>query len=282
MVISTDSTAVMRRVSEVHDPQVVNDAPNHLARQAIAPGDWERRDPFLLMMEDRFGQGAFGPHPHRGMETITYIIDGHLDHSDNRGHSGRLGPRDVQLMTAGRGIVHNEVPAPGVMVHSLQLWLNLPAADKLTQPRYQDLRHDQMPTIVADGVTITVYAGRFGDVSAPTMQHTPFQLAEVDLVAGAAVDVELVPSYNGFVHVVAGGGWVGPDRIPAVEGQTLWLERTDAANVARVGADSAMRVIVAAGRPLAEPVVSYGPFVMNTQEQILEAFEDYRAGRFEP
>ncbi|HBO1345079.1 pirin family protein [Pseudomonas aeruginosa] len=279
---STQPSTVSRRVIDVHDARVFHEAPNHLAKAAIESDKWTEHDPFLVMAEDRFGQGAFGLHPHRGMETITYVIDGRLDHEDNRGNAGSLGPRDVQLMTAGRGILHNEVPPPGSMVHTLQLWLNLPAARKFTEPRYQDLLYREMPRISRDGAVVTVYSGAFGEVVADTLNHTPFVLFEIDAASAAQIDVPLPGGYNGFVHVVHGAGHVGPDATPASTGQTLWLERTaaDAATTVRVATQTGIRVLVVAGEPLNEPVVARGPFVMNTAEQIEEAYKDLRAGRF--
>ncbi|QOL13464.1 pirin family protein [Dickeya dianthicola] len=278
------STTAARRVIDVHDTRVVKDEPNHLAKIVIEPDAWAERDPFLVMAEDRFGQGAFGRHPHRGIETITYVIDGRLDHEDNRGNAGSLGPRDVQLMTAGRGIIHNEVPQEGTTAHILQLWLNLPAARKFTEPRYQDLLHAAMPQVSRGGAVVTVYSGAFGELIADTLNHAPFVLLEIDAAAEADLDVPLPGSYNGFVHIIDGTGHVGSDASPARPGQTLWLDRTSAATdtTVRIATQAGLRALVAAGEPLREPVVARGPFVMNTAEQITQAYEDLRAGRFEP
>lgn len=280
----TTATATERRVVEVHDPVVVKQTPVHVAKEAIAPGLWEAHDPFLLMMDDRFGQGAFGLHPHRGIETITYIIGGRLEHNDNRGGGGVLGARDVQLMTAASGIIHNEVPPAGETVHLLQLWLNMPAATKLSEPRYQDLHYADMPRVRLDGTEITVYSGSSHGLAAPTLNHVPFTLVEVELEPGATVAQDLPGSYNGFVHVIAGRGSIGVDLVSGSAGQTLWLDRPDTAEATTVTitAQTAMRVLVGAGEPLGEPVVAAGPFVMNTEEQIAEAYADFKAGRFNP
>ena len=276
-------SVVARRVIDAHDARVVQDSPNHLARMLIEPGAWADHDPFLVMAEDRFGRGAFGPHPHRGIETVTYIIDGRLEHEDNRGNAGSLGPRDVQLMTAGRGIVHNEVPSEGTIVHALQLWLNLPAARKFAQPRYQNLLHAAMPRLALGGAEITVYSGALGGISASTLNHVPFVLLEIDAVAEADIDVPLPGAYNGFVHVIGGNGHIGAAATPAGPGQTLWLDRSAAsASSVRIATRTGIRALIAAGEPLHEPVVARGPFVMNTDEQIAEAYEDLRAGRFDP
>ncbi|RDD70858.1 pirin family protein [Paracoccus versutus] len=279
---STRPAAHARRVVDVHDARVFKDTPSHLAKVVIEPNAWAEHDPFLIMAEDRFGGGAFDLHPHRGIETITYVIDGRLDHQDNRGNTGSLGPRDVQLMTAGRGIIHNEVPPEGTMVHTLQLWLNLPATQKLTEPRYQDLLHAAMPRISRNGAVVTVYSGSFDGTMANTLNHTPFTLLEMDAPAESHIDVPLPGSYNGFVHVIDGEGEVGVDGTSAKPGQTLWLERTEAGidTSVRISTQTHLRVLVAAGEPLRETVVARGPFVMNTAEQIKEAYADLRAGCF--
>lgn len=282
--VPTQPIAVARSVVDVHDARITQDTPNHRARIIIEPGAWTEHDPFLVMAEDRFGQGAFGPHPHRGIETVTYIIDGRLEHEDNRGNAGSLGPRDVQLMTAGRGIIHNEVPSAGMTVHALQLWLNLPAARKFTEPRYQDLLHAAMPRLTAGGAEITVYSGAFGEVAADTLNHVPFTLLEIDAAAEAEIDVPLPGAYNGFVHVISGIGHVGSDATSAEPGQTLWLGRNQANtnSSVRITTQTGIRALIAAGEPLHEPVVARGPFVMNTDEQIVQAYEDLRDGRFDP
>jgi redox-sensitive bicupin YhaK (pirin superfamily) len=170
------------------------------------------------------------------------------------------------------------------MVHTFQLWVNMPAAAKFAEPRYQDLRHDEMPAVHLDGVDITVYSGSSHGSRANTRNHTPFTYVEIDLSAGASVTERLPDSYNGFVHVVRGKGRIGADETLAKEAQTLWLERSEAATdtTITITAETAMRVLVVAGKPLGEPVVTGGPFVMNTAEQITEAYADYRAGRFGP
>jgi redox-sensitive bicupin YhaK (pirin superfamily) len=137
---------IQRSVRGVHDPAIeVGYKALHRRRALIATDDWAAVDPFLRLMEDWFPRGVFGEHPHRGIETVTYVIDGRLEHYDTRGHHGTIGPGEVQWMTAGRGVIHNEIPAEGVTVHSLQLWVNLPASQKLALPRYQDLAAGNIP-----------------------------------------------------------------------------------------------------------------------------------------
>ncbi|RZL71742.1 MAG: pirin family protein [Rhodococcus sp. (in: high G+C Gram-positive bacteria)] len=273
-----------RRIAHVDDPALIKDSSQHVARAMIPAGDWARHDPFLLMMEDDFGIGAFGMHPHRGIETITYVIEGSLTHTDNRGNSGVLGPGDVQFMTAGSGVIHLEEPPAGERVHLLQLWLNLPAAQKMTTPRYQDLHAVAMPRHSADGVEVIVYSGTSNGVTSPTLNHVPVTVVEMRLTAGATLTQDLPGSYNGFVHILGGNGEFGATRTTGRAGQTLWLDRPTSGNDTElsVTAVTDLRVLLGAGEPLHEPVVAGGPFVMNTEAQIRQAFLDYRAGRFDP
>jgi redox-sensitive bicupin YhaK (pirin superfamily) len=252
------------------------------AGAAIPPGDWAAHDPFLSMMNDRFKKGAFGPHPHRGIETITYILDGSLSHQDSRGGRGVLTAGDAQWMTAGGGVEHLEDPVDDKPVQVLQLWLNLSATDKLTPPRYQDLRGDRMPVRHESGAEVRVFSGASGDVRGPALNHVPVTMVELRLDAGATIAQELPGSYNGFVYVIDGEGRFGRDGVAAGSHQTLWLERTPAGNptTLSVTAITPIRVLLFAGEPLHEPVVAYGPFVMNTERQIEEAYADYRAGHF--
>lgn len=278
------AAATQRRIISVRDALVVKNSMNHRAREVIPAGDWEKHDPFLLMMEDTFGAGAFGMHPHRGIETITYVIDGHLAHSDNRGNSGLLGPGDIQFMTAGSGIIHVEEPPGREQVFLLQLWLNLPAAAKMTVPRYQDLHGTEMPRRIENGAELRVFSGSSGDVTASTLNHVPVTIVEARLTSGATVQQELPGLYSGFVHVIEGEGRFGADAVVGRPGQTLWIDRpqADTPTVLSLAASTDLRVLLAAGLPLHEPVAAAGPFVMNTEEQLRQAYADYQAGRFDP
>jgi quercetin 2,3-dioxygenase len=259
--------------------------PEHRVRPLIPSGDPKATDPFLLLMEDWFPRGVFDRHPHRGMETVTYVIDGRLDHYDNYGNKGSLLPGNVQWMTAGRGIIHNEQPPDGVTVHSLQLWVNLPAADKMVEPRTQNLVAADLPLRREKGAEIRVFSGKSGDVIAPTKNYSPVTMLEVRLEAGARIRQELPTDYNAFLVVLEGDGLIGGDQSPVHAGDVVWLTRTDDDGLSEVniaGGTAHLRVLLFAGRPLREPVVARGPFVMNTEEQIRQANMDYREGRFEP
>ena len=245
----------------------------------------EMLDPFLML--DEFGSDSatdyiagFPSHPHRGFETVTYMLDGRMRHRDNAGNEGLLESGSVQWMTAGRGIVHSEMPEQdhGLM-RGFQLWVNLPAADKMTAPRYQDIAPGKIPAVEpAAGVRVRVVAGEVfgarGPVSGVATQ--PVYL-DVALQPGANVSVPLPAGHNAFAYVFEGdAAQVGGERLARSElgvlsqGETLEL----------AAGEKPVRVLVVAGRPLNEPVAKYGPFVMNTPEQIVQAMQDYQAGRF--
>lgn len=249
----------------------------------VAPGNWADSDPFLMLAEDWFqAPGGFEMHPHRGFETVTLVLEGAVEHRDSRGGAGVLGPGDVQWMTAGRGIVHSELPRGGAPAHSLQLWLNLPASLKMTEPRYQDLPAAEMPLREAAGARLRVFAGSSDGVRADTRTLLPTTMVEIRLDAGASITQEVPTSYNGFIYLMEGEGRFGAEEVPARAGQVLWLERimSDAkTSDIHVAADAPLHAILWAAEPIGEPVVAYGPFVMNTEEEIRQAIADYRSGR---
>ncbi|MBX5467263.1 MAG: pirin family protein [Firmicutes bacterium] len=251
----------------------------HAAAMVLPPGRYEDFDPFLMMAEDWFRQGTFAEHPHRGIETVTYVIAGHLAHYDSTsGHAGTLGPGDVQWMTAGRGVIHLEDPVPGEEVHSLQLWVNLPRAEKLCAPRYQDLRVEAMPTVTQDGITARLYSGELFGVVAPTANVVPVTMAEIGVPEGGAGHVPIASRHRGFVYVLEGAGRFGENGVAASAGEVLWLSDEGVALPVQAGAP--LRFLLFTGVPLGEPVVAYGPFVMNSMDEIREAFRDYQLGRF--
>ncbi len=211
-----------RSVLRIDRPEVqAGMTPQHRVRPlmpAAMRGDFASTDPFLALMEDWFPRGVFGKHPHRGIETVTYVLEGRIDHYDNQGHSGVIGPGDVQWMTAGRGLIHNEIPAEGVIVHSLQLWVNLPADDKMTAPRYQDLTGDAVPVRREPGAEIRVFSGSSGGVTAPTQNFAPVTLVEFRLEPGAWVRQDLPSDYNAVVVVLEGAGALGAKGAPVAAG----------------------------------------------------------------
>ena len=241
-------------------------------------------DPFLLLDEFRSDDpndyiAGFPDHPHRGFETVTYMLAGNMKHGDNQGNTGLLGPGSVQWMTAGRGIVHSEFPQQkeGLM-WGFQLWVNLPAADKLTAPRYQDIQGEQIPEVeLADGVRARVIAGELGGTAGPISGvATQPVYYDLHIDAGKSLTVDLPTGHNAFIYIYAGGARIGAGSTGVVRGEMALLSHGDTVHIE---ADQDSRMILVAGRPLNEPIARYGPFVMNTQEEIHQAFDDYRAGR---
>ena len=281
--------AFERSVLRIDRPEVQQGmTPQHRVRPlmpAAMRGDFAATDPFLALMEDWFPRGVFGKHPHRGIETVTYVLEGRLDHYDNQGHSGVIGPGDVQWMTAGSGLIHNEIPPEDAVVHSLQLWVNLPAADKMTAPRYQDVVGDAAPARREPGAEIRVFSGRSDGVVSPTKNFAPVTMIEFRLEPGAWARQDLPADYNAVVVVLEGAGALGAKGAPVAAGDVAWLTRGDSAapsETAIQAGEKPLRALLYAGRPLREPVVARGPFVMNTEAQIEQAYADYRAGRFGP
>jgi quercetin 2,3-dioxygenase len=258
-------------------------SPIHTAGPVLPPGPWKEYDPFLLLMEDKFEKGAFDVHPHRGMETITFVIDGTINHYDSAtGAGGTLKKGDLQFMTAGSGVVHNESPADGERVHLLQLWVNLPRKYKMVNPRYQNMHASDMPIRQENGALIRVYSGSSGDVVSNTLNYTPVTFVEMILEKGASINQDLPGSYNGFIYVLEGSGTFGENKVEAKKGQAMWLGSADEASRSgiQVSANEKLRLVLFAGEPLREPVVARGPFVMNTEEEIRQAYRDYQQGKF--
>jgi len=244
-------------------------------------------DPFLMLDEFRSDSGAdyiagFPEHPHRGFETVTYMLAGRMRHGDNQGNSGLLTPGSVQWMTAGRGIVHSEMPEQedGLM-QGFQLWVNLPAKDKMIAPRYQDVAPERIPEVqLAPGVKARVLVGEQAGVRGPVdnVATDPLYL-DLHLDAGACAEINIPAGHNGFVYVYEGQTKVGDGAASALMRGDLGVLSRGGEKV-RIEAPVAARAILVAGRPLNEPVAKYGPFVMNTQQQIIQAVEDFRSGRF--
>ncbi|MBV9135383.1 MAG: pirin family protein [Chloroflexi bacterium] len=263
-------------------------APGMTNRVLIKPGNWTDYDPFLVLVEDWMREpGGFPDHPHRGIETVTLVLDGELHHADNRGNSGVLGADDVQWMTAGKGIIHAELPNEDKTSHTLQLWLNLPAAAKMVESAYQDLLAGNALRVEEHGATIRLLSGAIEGVQAPAQTQTPVQYLDLRLEPGGRVDVPVPASHNGFVLVIEGEVRVGSDATAASPGQVLWLDyprapRGDGSlgSLRVTAAAVPARLLVVTGEPLGERVVAYGPFVMNSEEEIRQAYVDFHSGLF--
>lgn len=244
-----------------------------------------RLDPFLML--DAFGSddaedyiAGFPDHPHRGFETITYMLDGRMRHRDSAGHEGVLGPGGVQWMTAGRGVIHSEIPEQTAgRMEGFQLWLNLPAADKMCAPWYRDFAAAELPAYrTAAGAAVTVIAGTSRDVQGAVSrpQTQPLYL-DIALPAGVAFEERLAAELNAFIVVYRGAVMVADDTVTAL--QLAILDTDPAADGVRLTAKEDSRLLLVAGKPLHEPIVQHGPFVMNDEQEIYQAISDYRQGR---
>ncbi|MDQ2708665.1 MAG: pirin family protein [Actinomycetota bacterium] len=266
-------------------------------RRAFAGVDLAELDPFVHL--DQMGEVDYAPgeprgtawHPHRGFETVTYLIDGVFEHQDSHGGGGVITNGDTQWMTAGGGILHIERPpehlvASGGLFHGLQLWVNLPRALKRVEPRYQDLRGGDATLLASPdgGALVRLIAGSVGDVAGPGSTYTPMTMLHATVSPGATLRLPWRSDFNALVYVLSGAGTVGADRRPVHTGQLAVFGPGEVITVA--GAEHqesrhpGLDVVVLGGAPIREPVAWGGPFVMNTRAEVLEAFDDYQRGRF--
>eukprot|EP00741_Cyanophora_paradoxa_P000750 tig00000441_g723.t1 len=248
-------------------------------RRTIGTRQLRQLDPFL-MLDEFFVEppAGFPDHPHRGFETVTYMLDGAFTHRDNKGHSGTIGPLDLQWMTAGRGIIHSEMPATNGVNHGLQLWVNLKSSDKMCEAGYQELLAKDVPVAKGEGVTVRVIAGKSLGTEAKVYTRTPTMYLDVKLEPGARFVQPVQPDFEGFAYVLSGAGKFGGEGHEGLPHHCLVLGPGDELPV--VAGDKGVRFVIVAGRPIGEPVVQHGPFVMNTREQIQEAIRDYMNGLF--
>ncbi|HEY1625419.1 MAG TPA: pirin family protein [Streptosporangiaceae bacterium] len=260
-------------------------------RRAFAGVDLKQLDPFVHM--DQMGEVDYGPgepkgtpwHPHRGFETVTYIIDGIFRHQDSNGGGGLITNGDTQWMTAGGGILHIEAPPEslvmsGGLFHGVQLWVNLPASLKMTPPRYQDIRAGQVSLLASSdgGALLRIIAGSLGGHHGPGVTHTPITLVHATASAGAQVRLPWPADYNALAYVLAGNGYVGADKRPVRMGQLAVFGAGDVMTF-EAGTRGDLDILLLGGQPIGEPVAAYGPFVMNTRDELAQAFEDFQAGR---
>jgi hypothetical protein len=274
-------------------------------RRAFAGVDMTALDPFIHM--DQMGEVEYAPgepkgtpwHPHRGFETVTYMIDGEMAHQDSNGGGGLITNGDTQWMTAGSGLLHIETPpehvvTSGGLFHGFQLWVNLPRSQKLTTPRYQDIRASKVALLSSPdgGALLRVIAGDLpaetgeGSVAGhegPGVTHTPIALVHATLTAGASLTLPWRPDFNALVYVLSGQGSVGAEARPIHSGQLAIFGAGDtltiAADARQESRSPDLDVLILGGLPIREPVVAYGPFVMNTRAEVMQAFEDFQKGR---
>lgn len=282
---STKTNPGLRTVADVFYGMPASDGAGVKLTRIIGTQRLPDLDPFLMLDEFRSDAAddylaGFPDHPHRGFETVTYMLAGRMRHSDNQGNTGLLRPGSLQWMTAGRGIVHSEMPEQedGLM-WGFQLWVNLPAKDKMTTPRYQDIQPESIPMVTLDNNTqVKVIAGTYGGARGPIVaDSTDPTYLDIALPANATFSHSLPANYSAFVYVFEGNGDITIGNAPILRNQIAVLGTGDTVSIS--GGNSPARLLLIAGRPLREPIVKYGPFVMNTAEEIQQAIADFQSGR---
>ncbi|QVT81044.1 Quercetin 2,3-dioxygenase [Nocardioides aquaticus] len=266
-------------------------------RRAFAGIDLRQLDPFIMM--DQMGEVEYAPgepkgtswHPHRGFETVTYIMDGTFDHQDSHGGGGTITNGDTQWMTAGSGLLHIEAPPEslvqsGGLFHGLQLWVNLPRAAKMSAPRYQDLRSTDVALLTTPdaGALVRVIAGSVGGHDGPGATYTPMTMVHASIEPGARLELPWTVEFNALVYALSGRGTVGVDDRPIAAGQAAVMGAGDYLGLAAAGSQEsrspALEVVVIGGQPIREPLAWAGPFVMNSKDEVLAAYQDFQRGAF--
>jgi redox-sensitive bicupin YhaK (pirin superfamily) len=283
----------VRQVVTAHQQQ---EGAGFTVRRPFPSSELTGADPFILL--DHLGEVAYEPHeakgapwhPHRGFETVTYLMDGTFVHHDSHGGGGVIDEGDTQWMTAGSGVLHDELPSEELVIkggwfHGVQLWVNLPRAQKMVNPRYQDLKGDKLKLLSSadGGALVRLIAGDLGGFEGPGVTYTPISYAHVSLSPGAQLRTPWRPDFSAMVYVLSGEGAVGTEGRPVQTGQLALLGAGDAITVRAADRQDnrtgQLELLLLGGLPLREPVVQYGPFVMNTREEIVDAVQDFQAGR---
>lgn len=288
--ITNTRQGTIRPVRELIEPQMVIEGAGVLLRRSFGPSVENRYDPFLLFDHFAFNDPIEGPivgfptHPHRGIETVTYMLEGNVRHRDSMGNVGIIGPGDVQWMTSGRGILHEEMPrrGPEGTIYGFQLWVNLPATEKMSQPRYQEVVAGDIPVVEVEGARVRVVAGEYGGTRGPVTEIAAQPLyMDVTLDPGGTFSLDVPAEHTLVAYLFEGealfGSELGGEYVPSVrmiifeEGKSIAVQ---------AGAGSGARFMLMAGAPFKEPIAPYGPFVMNTREEIQQALADLRNGTF--
>ena len=295
--LKTPDVPQVRKVLKIIDAPQAHEGEGFPVRRAFAGLTMADIDPFVHM--DQMGEVDYAPgepkgtpwHPHRGFETFTYLIDGNFLHQDSQGGGGTILEGGTQYMTAGGGVLHIETPPEalvmsGGLFHGVQLWINLPKSKKMIDPQYQDLqgRDSAMVTSADGGAIVRVLAGELDGHRGPGISHTPLVITHLTLAPGASIDIPWREDFNALAYVLSGRGTVGPEGHPVRSGQNVVLVN---GNVLRITAGPSidaqhpnLEMFIIGGVPLREPVIQYGPFVMSTREEIIQAFDDYQSGAF--
>ena len=284
--IQEQTVAKSRGVERVLGGQFVMDGAGVKINRVLTQPLQRRLDPFLML--DAFGSdkagdyiAGFPEHPHRGFETVTYMLAGRMRHRDSAGNEGLVTNGGVQWMTAGRGVIHSEMPEQDEgLMEGFQLWLNLPAKDKMSAPWYRDIPTEAVPRFtLLSGAMVQVIAGEtHGVAGAVQRDGTQPLYLDIELPAGVTLELPLPAGHNAFLYVFRGEAVVGGKGVP--QARMAILDNAQGADGVRIKAATPSRLLLIAGRPLNEPIAQYGPFVMNTQAEVFQAVEDFRAGRF--
>jgi len=284
--VQAQAVATSRGVERLVGGQFVMDGAGVKINRVLTQPLQRRLDPFLML--DAFGSdkagdyiAGFPEHPHRGFETVTYMLAGRMRHRDSAGHEGSISDGGVQWMTAGRGVIHSEMPEQNEgLMEGFQLWLNLPAQDKMRSPWYRDIPAEAVPRFTLDsGATVQVIAGSTHGVAGAVQRDVTAPLyLDIELPAGATFEQPLPAGHNAFLYVFRGEVVVEGKGVP--QARMAILDNAQAADGVRIKATQPARLLLLAGRPLGEPIAQYGPFVMNTQAEVFQAVEDFRNGKF--
>ncbi|MFE2426222.1 pirin family protein [Streptomyces sp. NPDC059373] len=294
--VQAPADAAPRRALQVTTAPTGFEGEGFPVRRAFAGIDYKNLDPFIMM--DQMGEVEYAPgepkgtpwHPHRGFETVTYIMDGTFVHQDSHGGGGTITNGDTQWMTAGSGLLHIEQPpeelvVSGGLFHGLQLWVNLPRQDKMIAPKYQDIRSGNIKLLAsADGASlIRVIAGEVGEHAGPGATHTPITMIHASISPGAELTLPWRSDFNALAYGLAGSGFAGPEGRPFRMGQSVVFGRGDSLTVradeTQESRSPNFEVVLLGGQPIREPMMQYGPFVMNTHAELAQAFDDFQAGR---
>lgn len=295
--LRTPEIPVLRSVYKIINAPQAYEGEGFPVRRAFAGLSARDADPFIHM--DQMGEVEYAAgepkgtpwHPHRGFETFTYLIDGQFQHQDSHGGGGTILEGGTQYMTAGGGVLHIETPPEhlveaGGLFHGVQLWINLPKSKKWLDPQYQDLQGEDSAIVTSSdgGALLRILAGELDGHRGPGISHTPIVITHLTLLPGAQIDIPWREDFNALAYVLSGKGSIGPDGHPIQTGQNVVLVN---GNVLRIAAHSSqetrspnLEMFIIGGVPLREPVVQYGPFVMNTRDEIMQAYEDFQTGRF--
>lgn len=274
-----------RTISQIIEPQLVIEGAGVLLRRSIAPRASNEYDPFLLFDHFAFNNPLEGPirgfptHPHRGIETVTYMLEGSVNHRDSLGNAGKIGSGDVQWMTSGRGILHEEMPrrSENGNIYGFQLWVNLPAAQKMNQPRYQEVSAGEIPVVEKDGATIRLVAGELDGTRGPVKEIAAAPLyMDVKLAPASRFILPIPSGHTALAYVFNGAGEFG-DQV--VESVSMVVFNDDGSQI-EVKSEAGVQFMLIAGAPFKEPIVPYGPFVMNTREEIEQTIQELRNGTF--